>query len=417
MKRLLCITLVTLLLAGCAAQPTPPVESSTADTTTVASVTTTTPSATETTLPPAAENTTTGSETAAPTVTDTTVGTASTAGTPTAATTTVTTTAPTTTTTAPTQAPSAKMKQLIVDPDAKAGFTIRGQKDHANNNAFKENIGTFCPTHTLDDPSWRLAQWDSGPCIWADRVESARNVLTDGIAKWMVYDKNEKSWLLRLNSEAYYQGKGAAKGDYWPHLILSQDMDFSRMTDEELFWYSGGVDRMIFNLDLRMPYYEHTPRNGDWVRAAQYLVYFVVRNRKDSPSNYIWFGLNLFDSRYEYNNSFYMMDVGAKGDSTGKPIYVIGMKEMYAGGKNTFWNDAGTSPQVTNEWTHFELDLVPHLEELCRLAVAKGYYSDDTTAADLYLTSFSLNWEIIGTFDCGIESKNFRVYSYVDEAQ
>ena len=409
MKRLFCLLLAAVLLAGCASQPAVPQESSTDATivvTTSASTIATVPTE-DVTSAVATQGTTSAAPTESPT--DPTVTTV--------VVTTVATTAakPTTTVTTPSSTtPDQIVKQLIVDPDGAAGFTIRGQKDHNNNNAFKENIGAFCPTLTLNDPSWRLAQWDSGPCIWGDRVDSERNVLTDGVAKWMIYDKEEKSWLMRLNSEAYYQGKGAVKGDYWPHLILSQDIDFRKMSKEELFWYSGGVDRMIVTLDLRMPYYEHTPRNGDWVRAAQYIVYFVVRNMKDDPSQYIWFGLQLFDSRYEYNDSFYMMDVGGKGDSTGRPIYNIGLEDMYADGKNTFWNDAGTAPQVTNEWTHFEIDLVPHLEELCRLAVQKGYYSSDTTPADLYLTSFSLNWEIIGTFDIGIESKNFRVYSYAN---
>lgn len=306
------------------------------------------------------------------------------------------------------------MLQIIPDPDCQQGFYVDGQKDHANNQRF-ETLGIFCPTHTLEDPLWRLRQWDSGPCIWANRIESVRTTMTDGLSKWVVFDKKEKSWLLRLNTEPYYQGKGAVKGDYWPHLIISSEIDYQKLPKDKQVYYTGGVDSMIFTLDLRMPYYTATPRDGDWVRAAQYLVYFVVRNVKDSPSNYIWFGLSMFDSRYENQKSFYMMDVGGKGDSTGRPIYVIGMDEMYAGGKNTFWNDEGTSAQVTNEWTHFELDLVPHLEELCRLAISKGYYSADTTPADLYLTNFSLNWEIIGTFDAGIESKNFRIYSYLDE--
>ena len=408
MKRIACLLLAALLLVGCASQPTAPQESGATTTVTTAAITTTVVEPTE------SEATAAPTDTTAADKTQSTVNTSASKVTTTSTTTSTTAKTTAVTTTAP-PASAQNVRQLIIDPDCTAGFTIRGQKDHNNNNAFKMNIGWFCPTYSLDDPYWEMAQWDSGPCIWGDRVDSARNVLTDGVAKWMVYDKKEKSWLMRLNTEAYYQGKGAVQGDYWPHLIMSQEVDYNRMSEEELFWYTGGVDRMVFTLDLRMPYYEHTPRNGDWVRAAQYLVYFVVRNKKDSPSNYIWFGLNLFDSRYEYNNSFYLMDVGGKGDATGRPIYVIGMKDMYAGGKNTFWNDAGTSPQVTNEWTHFELDLVPHLEELCRLAVQKGYYSADTTAADLYLTSFSLNWEIIGTFDCGIESKNFRVYSYYDE--
>ena len=118
-------------------------------------------------------------------------------------------------------------------------------------------------------PTWKVAQWDSGPCLWRDSVPSDRYTLTDGVSKWITYDPEEKSLLLRLHTEPYYQGKGAVYGDYWPHLLIEENFDYNETPPEKKVYYSGGVDSMRLSFDLRMPYYDATHNADNWVEAGQ----------------------------------------------------------------------------------------------------------------------------------------------------
>ena len=89
-------------------------------------------------------------------------------------------------------------RQLIPDNDFYYGMTVRSQKDHQNGDTFSD-LGQFRYLTKNGSPSWIVAQWDSGPCLWKDRVSSAANTLTDGKSKWITY-LQDGGLSLRLNS-------------------------------------------------------------------------------------------------------------------------------------------------------------------------------------------------------------------------
>lgn len=398
MKRIVSIALATLLLAGCAAQPSAPQESS-ADATTVA-----TTEAVTTTVP-------VGEQTTAPTTEQTTAEekptTDGTTATKTEATTTVTTAAPTTT------QPKKEYNtlQLIPDADFYNGLTVLSQKDHANGDRVTE-LGDFYYTRSMEDPVWTLAQWDSGPCIWKDRVDSDKTTLTDGVSKWVTYDPKQKSLLLRMDTEAYYQGKGAVQGDYWPHLLIQQNFPYSSASASEKKFYTGAADKWMLSFDLRMPYYKATPNPDNWVEAAQLYMYFGAHEKK--TGRFVWFGLQMFDSRYELSGDSYHVD-GGKADASGQMIYVIGMGNVYQNVEKSFWNEIGTEPQVTNDWIHFELDLIPHLQNMLDRGIREGDFPEGTTVDDFYIDYMNYGWEIIATYDCGVEIKNLSLLSCIEK--
>ena len=76
--------------------------------------------------------------------------------------------------------PSAyEAKQLFNDDDFSNGFSVLSQ-EAVNNNSVK--LGTFSYNGSTVPPSWMIAQWDSGACLWADRAESDAFTITDGIS-------------------------------------------------------------------------------------------------------------------------------------------------------------------------------------------------------------------------------------------
>lgn len=312
-----------------------------------------------------------------------------------------------------TQAPEKKyrVKELIPDNNFLDGMKVLSQKDHANGDRIVE-LGEFRYGDLSKAPKWSLAQWDSGPCIWENRADSESNTLTDGVSKWVTYKPDEKSLLLRLNTEAYYQGNGAVQGDYWPHLLVEQTFPYADEPDSEKLFYSGSADRWMLSFDLRMPYYSATEREGDWVRAAQLYMYFGARHK--DTGRFVWFGLQMFDSRWEQSADNYFVD-GGKADASGQMIYVIGMKNVYRNTDGSFWKEDGSAPRVTDEWLHFDINLIPHLRGMVRRGIEEGDFAPDTTVDDFYIDYMNYGWEIIATYDCGVEIKNLSLLSYVEE--
>lgn len=301
-----------------------------------------------------------------------------------------------------------RVKELIPDASFANGMTVRSQKDHSNNDSWS-NLGKFTYGKTAT-PNWILSQWDSGPCIWSNRVSGgSAYTLTDGRSKWVTYNPAEKSLLLRLNTDAYYNGNGAVQGDYWPHLLVEQDFPYNSATADEKLFYSGVADKWNLSFDLRMPNYSFT-NHGGWVNAAQLYIYFGLRQK--STDRFIWFGVQLFDSRFKNDNDVHYAVDGGKGDATGNMIYCVGMKDLY-NGKSGFWGTS--SPQVTNSYIHFEIDMIPHLKNMISRGISEQNLPAGTTADDFYISYMNYGWEIIGTYDCGVEIKNLSMQSYVEK--
>ena len=402
MLRKLCATcLGVLLLALCLTSCHSNGETSAPETLPTATTTTVTTDTTQSMTTSVTTCTTTGSAGKVQTTVTTTSKTVST---------TATTSKPTTTTTGVPDMYT--VKNVIADAEFYDGFNVMSQKDHANGDRVTQ-LGTFFYTHSLKDPSWGLYQYDCGPCLWADRIKSDKNTLTDGVSKWVTYNPKEKSLLLRLNSEAYYQGKGAVQGDYWPTLLIGQEetMDYLTAPQDEKIFYTAEADRWELSFDVRMPVFEQTFNPDDWVEATQVVMYFYIVPK--NTHKFVWFGAQVFDNRWEHTQNYYIID-GGKDDASGLPIYVIPTDDVYANSERSLWVDG--KPQADDTWIHVSIDLLPHLDKMREIAIKNGYFDAGTKLEDLFLHGMNFGWETIGTFDNAIEIKNLQLNSYVDKA-
>lgn len=297
---------------------------------------------------------------------------------------------------------------LIPDADFENGFIILSQKDHQNGDAISP-LASFT-YQGARKPSWKVAQWDSGPCLWRDRAQSDPYTLTDGKSKWVTYDPKEKSLLLRLNTDAYYNGAPAVKGDYWPHLLIEENFGYDEATPEQKRYYSGIAESLRLSFDLRMPRYSALSHHDNWVEAAQLYAYLIVNCKKCSRERFVWFGIQLFDSRFERNATGWHID-GGKADATGQMIYLIGLSEVYPNGSRTLWGEGCGAPLPSEDWLHIDVELIPHMRDMLAVAKREGYFPADTSMEDLYVNYINYGWESIATFDSASEIKNLRLDS------
>jgi len=294
-------------------------------------------------------------------------------------------------------------RELIPDNRFESGFRVLSQKDHADGDRIRE-LGRFCYGQVPEEPRWLLAQWDSGPCLWENRKDTGNPYeLTDGKWRHLRLDPDENILSFRMDTAAYYKGKGARYGDYWPHLLIEQrTLGYESAPEEEKRFFSCGADKLTVSFDLRLTGYQSTPHPDDWVEAAQFLMYFYIKGTQNR--DFVWFGLHLFDSREQPEGKLgglYVGYDGGKEDASGEMIYNVGSEDLYA--------DCAI---VQGDWVHVELDLKPHMERLFAHGQAEGYLRS-SELRELVINGMNVGWETIGTFDHTMEMKNLSLISEI----
>ncbi|MBR6635726.1 MAG: hypothetical protein IKL41_08905 [Clostridia bacterium] len=288
---------------------------------------------------------------------------------------------------------------LFKDAAFENGFTVISQQT-ANNAGVA--LGDFVYGDNEILPSWMIAQWNSGPCLWAERTESDKFTITDGLTKTVTYNPIEKSVSMRLNAANVYNSEPAG-ADNWPHLLLEQSplCDYSSLDDDEKAYYNCSADRIVLSLDIRITDFKDTT-NNDGINAAQYLAYFYLNGV--THKEFIWFGVNLFDDR-GYQDTYWALDVANQ-----KMIYCVSTKDTFGGkNKSLFRNGA---PYVSDEWVHIELDLTPHIAKAIKEANKSNTFGYKVSEEDFYIGGTNIGFEIHGNYDCTVEIKDFQLTSY-----
>ena len=298
--------------------------------------------------------------------------------------------------------------QIIPDKKFETGMRLLTQKDHGDNDNFRTfgKHSFYGKKVNLAQTKWRLAQWDSGQDLSECIIESDDKTITDGKWRTFAYDPETDTMTFRLDTSAYYQGKPAVLGDYWPHLLIEQgEFNYKEMASEREF-YRCKSKSIVLSMDIKLGDYKETPVDGDWVRAAQFLLYFYVKGI--NSGDFCWFGIQLFDNRWEKNDHYIGYD-GGKADASGSMIYSIGSKYVYPG--ESLWKDG--APKPNGDWVHIELDIRPYLDDMLQKGLDDGYFK--AKSIDKFcIDGMNMGWETIGTFDHTMYVKNFELISYPD---
>ena len=295
-----------------------------------------------------------------------------------------------------------RVHEVFIDPEFARGFQLTPTSESAP----REESGTL-RTHegaASEPPAWRLTQWASRhrlkPGICRALSDTERIAETPG--KRVVLrreDGGKPSLTLDAKGIAEYAGRLRVAGEPWPHLLLEQQ------------WKSptrlAGLKRLSFLLDWRIMNCTPDPaakgKLDPGLHTAQLCAYWTVHNLSQSNPDYqdmIWFGIPLFDARYDVPPPYYAMDSG-KDDATGRFICLIDPKR--------FW----TGPTGDGAWRKLDVDLTALLREALSITKEHGCLKH-TQYEDLAVTSFSLGWELGGPYDAAVQ---FRALSMIAEEE
>lgn len=292
-------------------------------------------------------------------------------------------------------------KQLFADTGFENGFTVLSMETE-NGNAVP--LGDFIYSGNGQSPSWKIAQWNSKYCLWAQREESDVFTITDGKTKTVAYNPAEKSVSMRLNAANVYGGEPAAESN-WPHLLLEQSPidGYAQASESGKAFYSCAAEKMIFSLDIKLSDFKDTT-NTAGINAAQYLAYFYVIGKNNN--DFIWFGLNLFDSR-GLQETYWNVDTAGSN----RMIYTVSTSDTFGCGLRSLFRFG--KPVVSDRWTPIKIDLAPHIEKLIEKANESNLFGRTVCADDFIVGGANIGYEIHGNYDCTVEIKNFGLTSYL----
>lgn len=290
-------------------------------------------------------------------------------------------------------------KELFRDTLFANGFNVASQ---STENANQEFLGEF--TYGSEaNPDWSIAQWNSGKCIWADRIESDSFTLTDGSSKMVRYNPEDYSVSLRLNAAAVYNGAPAGS-DAWPHLLLEQSplTDYSALSESDKKFYNCSADRIILSLDIRISDYIET-LNQEGINAVQFLSYIYLKTTDNR--NFVWFGLDLFDNR-GYNDVYWSPDI-----ISGNMIYSLSTADVYGFKSRSLFRNG--KPYLSDDWVHVQVDLTDHISDFIKRCNEDNVFGCTVTKEDFYIDGTNIGFEIHGNYDCTVDIKDYSLVSYI----
>ena len=290
-------------------------------------------------------------------------------------------------------------KKLFNDANFENGFTVMSQQTE---NGAGIELGDFIYNESEEKPSWMIAQWNSGNCLWESRIESDRYIITDGLTKTVKYNPEDKSVSMRLNASNVYKGEPAPM-ENWPHLLLEQSpiCNYNELSEKDKAFYNCSADRLVLSLDIRLKDFVDTT-NKDGVNATQFLAYFYLKGTE--RNEFIWFGVSLFDDRGP-TDTVWSLDKGS-----GQMIYCLSSKDTFGSDRKSLYRNG--KPYVSDEWVHVEVDLTPHIEKAMKEANKSNTFSREVKKEDFYIGGTNIGFEIHGNYDCTVDIKNFNITSY-----
>ena len=225
----------------------------------------------------------------------------------------------------------------------------------------------------------------------------------------MEVNPNEGSLHMELNADMEYEEKFGGPRDpaaSWSHFLIQQNFP------SELVKSPSTFEDLYVEMDVTI---EESTYLGEGqplgAECAQLLFYFSLFNRVPADSNPeevgangtgMWFGVPIYDSRYDYVDRYIGGDTGFVG-STNRMIYSIPSQSYM-----------GRGPVEMNHTYKIRIDVLDLLKEAFIYGV-KNDYLPNCLWNNLYLTYMNFGWELPGQYKVSSTLSNLDIHATILE--
>ena len=281
--------------------------------------------------------------------------------------------------------------EIITDTNYTNGIGLEGS--NSGNTEINRVLYPF--GETKNNFSWKLAQWGSR----FDLKDAQPKIGDDGVAysnagksiAFKAVDGSTQITMRMFGSKEYLAPRKF--GEDWPHLLLEETFENPIAVQT--------IKTLNFNLDFRVLFSELKMNPESFnpeIHTTQFTVYLTIQNKNKGSKGYgdfIWFGLPLYDYRYDTIKEYSAADIG-KEDASNKFIFSTASTNLFEG----VAKDGG--------WINISKDIIGIIKNAFTTAKQRGFLKD-SNYEDMYITSTNMGWETPGTFDCAIQHKNLKL--------
>ena len=316
----------------------------------------------------------------------------------------------------------------------KEKYKLRREDSLLSDSSFKNGFGLFSPETTTAHVEDRLIDYNGEAetdfynpeadhsyywtmCQWwtpynfvnATYSKNGETHIYENESRRLEVNPGEGSLHMELNADMEYEEKFGGPRDpaaSWSHFLIQQNFP------SELVKSPSTFEDLYVEMDVTI---EESTYLGEGqplgAECAQLLFYFCLFNRVPADSNPeevgvngtgMWFGVPIYDSRYDYVDRYIGGDTGFVG-STNRMIYSIPSQSYM-----------GRGPVEMNRTYKIRIDVLDLLKEAFIYGV-KNDYLPNCLWNNLYLTYMNFGWELPGQYKVSSTLSNLDIHATILE--
>ena len=316
----------------------------------------------------------------------------------------------------------------------KEKYKLRREDSLLSDSSFKNGFGLFSPETTTAHVEDRLIDYNGEAetdfynpeadhsyywtmCQWwtpynfvnATYYKNGETHIYENESRRLEVNPGEGSLHMELNADMEYEEKFGGPRDpaaSWSHFLIQQNFP------SELVKSPSTFEDLYVEMDVTI---EESTYLGEGqplgAECAQLLFYFCLFNRVPADSNPeevgvngtgMWFGVPIYDSRYDYVDRYIGGDTGFVG-STNRMIYSIPSQSYM-----------GRGPVEMNHTYKIRIDVLDLLKEAFIYGV-KNDYLPNCLWNNLYLTYMNFGWELPGQYKVSSTLSNLDIHATILE--
>ena len=316
----------------------------------------------------------------------------------------------------------------------KEKYKLRREDSLLSDSSFKNGFGLFSPETTTAHVEDRLIDYNGEAetdfynpeadhsyywtmCQWwtpynfvnATYSKNGETHIYENESRRLEVNPGEGSLHMELNADMEYEEKFGGPRDpaaSWSHFLIQQNFP------SELVKSPSTFEDLYVEMDVTIEEStylgEGQPLGGE---CAQLVFYFCLFNRVPADSNPeevgvngtgMWFGVPIYDSRYDYVDRYIGGDTGFVG-STNRMIYSIPSQSYM-----------GRGPVEMNHTYKIRIDVLDLLKEAFIYGV-KNDYLPNCLWNNLYLTYMNFGWELPGQYKVSSTLSNLDIHATILE--
>ena len=316
----------------------------------------------------------------------------------------------------------------------KEKYKLRREDSLLSDSSFKNGFGLFSPETTTAHVEDRLIDYNGEAetdfynpeadhsyywtmCQWwtpynfvnATYSKNGETHIYENESRRLEVNPGEGSLHMELNADIEYEEKFGGPRDpaaSWSHFLIQQNFP------SELVKSPSTFEDLYVEMDVTI---EESTYLGEGqplgAECAQLLFYFCLFNRVPADSNPeevgvngtgMWFGVPIYDSRYDYVDRYIGGDTGFVG-STNRMIYSIPSQSYM-----------GRGPVEMNHTYKIRIDVLDLLKEAFIYGV-KNDYLPNCLWNNLYLTYMNFGWELPGQYKVSSTLSNLDIHATILE--